>query len=68
MYRYSVRGQLNAELEKAGVLDEYGMFVDLCRPADVMIDAMDGPSRGHKRVALDIKVINTPGAGHCQDT
>ena len=68
VYRYSVWGQLNAELEKAGVLDEYGVFVDLCRPADVMIDAMDGPSRGHERVALDIKVINALGAGHYQDT
>ena len=55
-------------MEKAGVLDEDGVFVDLCRPADVMIDGMEAISRGHERVALDIKVINALGAGHYQDT
>ena len=33
-----------------------------------MIDAMDDTSRGHERVALDIKVINALGAGHYLDT
>jgi hypothetical protein len=68
VYRYSARGQLNAELEKAGVLDDYGVFVDLCRPADVMIDAFDATNRGRERLALDIKVINALGPGHYQDT
>lgn len=44
------------------------MFVDVARPADVMVDDMDATSRGHERVALDIKVINALGAGHYQDT
>ena len=68
VYRYSSRAQLNAELEKAGVLDDYGVFVDLCRPADVMIDSLDASGSGLERVALDIKVINSLGAGHYQDT
>ena len=68
IFRYGTRGQPNAELEKAGVLDEDGVFVDLARPADVMIDDLDAARRGHERVALDIKVINALGAGHYQDT
>ena len=68
VYRYSCRAQLNAELEKAGVLDEDGVFIDLSRPADVMVDEMDGLSRGSERLALDVKVINALGSGHYQDT
>jgi hypothetical protein len=68
MFRFSSRGQLNAELETAGVLDEQGVFVDLCRPADVMIDALDATSSGVERVALDIKVINALGPGHYQES
>ena len=68
VYRYGSRGQLIAELEKAGILQEDGVFVDLCRPADVMVDGMDATGRGHERVALDIRIINALGAGHYQDT
>ena len=49
-------------------MDEDGVFVDLARPADVMIDDLDAGRRGHERVALDIKVISALGAGHYQDT
>ena len=68
LYRYGGRGQLNAELEKAGVLDEDGIFVDLCRPADIMIDGMEATRRGSERIALDVKIINALGAGHYPDT
>jgi hypothetical protein len=68
IYRYARRGCLNAELEKAGVLDEPGVFVSLSRPADVMVDELVAGARGAERVALDIKVINALGAGHYTET
>ena len=39
VYRFSFRGRLRPELEKAGVLDEPGVLVDLRRPADVYFPA-----------------------------
>ena len=60
--------QLNAELEKAGVLNEEGVFVDLSRPADVMVDGLGSAIRSVERLALDIKVINSLGVGHYADT
>ena len=63
-----MRGHLNPELEKAGILSEDGVFLDLSRPADVMVEGLDPGGRGTDRVALDIKVINALGAGHYQDT
>ena len=68
IFRYACRGQLSAELEKAGILDEEGVFVDLCRPADVMVEGLGPAGRGVERLALDIKVINSLGAGHYADT
>ena len=68
IFRYGMRAQLNAALEKAGILDEEGVFVDLCRPADVMVEGIDAVSRGVERVALDIKVINAVATCHYQDT
>jgi hypothetical protein len=68
VYRYGRRACLNAELEKAGVLDEPGVFVSLSRPADVMVDDFRVGERSTDRVALDIKVINALGAGHFNET
>ena len=68
IYHFSCRAQLNAELEKAGVLDEDGVFVDLCRPADIMIDGSTAATTVPERLALDVKVINSLGQGHFQDT
>eukprot|EP00973_Karenia_brevis_P021418 2943942-Karenia_brevis.AAC.1 len=68
IYRYAARGNLHAELEKAGVLDEPGVFVDLSRPADIMIDDAQATSRGTERVALDVKIINALGPSHLQET
>ena len=48
IYRFSCRGQLRPELEKAGILDEDGIFVDLKRPADVLIDG--------ERVAAEVLI------------
>ena len=67
IFRYACRGRLNAELEKSGILDEEGVFVDLSRPADIMVEDL-GAAHGMERVALDIKVINALGAGHFADT
>jgi hypothetical protein len=68
VYRYSQRAGLNAELEKAGILDEPGVFVSLQRPADVLVDGLGVGARPVERVALDIKVINALGAGHYNET
>lgn len=68
IYRYSKRGLLHPELEKAGVLDEPGVLVDLRRPADVMIDGDPSGGRGAERVALDVKIINALGANHFDET
>ena len=59
---------LHPELEKAGVLDEPGVLIDLRRPADVMIDGTRSGERGAARVALDIKIINALGANHFDET
>ena len=64
LFRFCGRGHLRPELEKAGILDEEGVFVDLGRPADVLIDGRMGSNRGTERVALDVKVINALGANH----
>jgi len=58
IYKYSCRGRLNAELEKAGVLGEPRVFVELARPVDVMIDDDRSASQGPERIAIDVKVIN----------
>ena len=64
VFRYSRRGCLNAELEKAGILDDPGVLLSLRRPADVLVDDVSGQRRGAERVALDIKIINAMGANH----
>ena len=58
LFRFCCREHLRPELEKAEVLDDEGVFVDLRRPADVMINGFLASSRGTERVALDVQVIN----------
>ena len=64
IYRYAKRGDLNAELEKAGILDEPGVIVSLSRAADVLVDGLASRASMPGRVALDIKVINALGPSH----
>ena len=40
IYRFCCRAVLHAEVEKGGLLDEPGIFLDLARPADVLIDGV----------------------------
>ena len=68
VFRYNRRGCLNAELEKAGILDDPGVLLSLRRPADVLVDDVSGQRRGAERVALDIKIINAMGANHFDET
>ena len=68
IYSFCCRAALNAEVEKGGLLDEPGIFLDLSRPADVLVDGIGSGSRPQERVALDIKVINALGQGHYNDT
>ena len=58
---------MNPELEKAGILDEPGVFVDMARPADVFVPNFGQASSG-TRVALDVKVINALGQNHYLET
>ena len=67
MYKYCCRGQMNPELEKAGILEEPGVFVDMARPADIFIPDF-GEAGSSIRVALDVKVINALGNNHYLET
>jgi hypothetical protein len=67
IYGFARRARVNPKLEKAGLLSEPGVFLELRRPADVLIE---GALRGARdcgpveRVALDVKVINALGHDH----
>ena len=73
LYIFAERGRLRPALEKVGLLDEPGVYVDLRRPADVLVngltrsaanDAAPGVDGRSQRVALEVKVINALGADH----
>ena len=66
IFRWALRGRLNPELEKAGILNEPAVMINsLRRPADVLVD---DPTNQCDKVALDIKVINALGPEHLADT
>ena len=65
LFKWSQRGRLNPELEKAGILNEDAVMVCLRRPADVLVD---NPSNRLEKVALDVKVINSLGPSHFNST
>ena len=71
-FRYCQRARLNPQLEKAGLLEDDSIFVNLRRPADVLAEmgSAGTPSGGAPwvRTALDVKVINAMGQGHLEDT
>ena len=69
LYKFSCRGQFNPVLEKAGLLQEPGVFLHMRRPADVLVEA-PATSGGNAlvKVALDVKVINALGPDHIQAT
>ena len=58
---------MNPELEKAGILEEPGVFVDMARSADIFIPDF-GEAGSSTRVALDVKVINALGYNHYLET
>ena len=70
IYHFAKRASLRPQLEKAGLLQEPGIFLELRRPADVLVEglASAGPGSAPMRVALDIKVINALGQDHIDDT
>ena len=71
IYSFCLRARLNAELEKAGVLQDDSIMVNLRRPADILVDGI-GQSRDQgrqwERTALDVKVINALGQTHLQES
>ena len=65
LFSFAERGLLNPLLERAGLLQEPGLFMQLRRPADVLADALPSAASGRLvKVALDVKVINAMGADH----
>ena len=60
------RGNLHPVLERAGLLNEPGLFLEMRRPADVLIEgALLGPgSSTLEHLAIDVKVINALGPAH----
>eukprot|EP00973_Karenia_brevis_P039155 5408177-Karenia_brevis.AAC.1 len=66
IFAYAKRAALRPQLEKAGLLHEPGIFLQMRRPADVLVEGLgqaSGLSAGvNVRVALDVKVINALGA------
>ena len=65
IYAFAQRARVNPRLEKAGLLSEPGVFLELRRPADVLIDEAlqgSGPAGPVSRVALDIKGHQRAGA------
>ena len=71
IYSFCLRARLNPELEKAGVLQDDSIMVNLRRPADILVDGI-GQSRDQgrqwERTALDVKVINALGQTHLQES
>ena len=66
LYRWALRGRLDAELEKAGILDEPAVMIpSMRRPADVLIDDV---SNRLDKMALVVKVINALGPEHYSET
>lgn len=77
LHSLAQRGLLQPSLEKAGLLSERGVFVNLRRPADVLVERLGPAARGRRdaddggrvqRVALDVKVIHALGANHFEMT
>ena len=58
---------MNPDLEKAGILEEPGVFVDMAHPAKVFIPHF-GQSRSSARVAIDVKIINALCQNHHLET
>ena len=69
IFKFAMRGQFNPVLEKAGLLQEPGVFLHMRRPADVLV-AAPVASGGNALIelALDVKIINALGPDHIQDT
>lgn len=72
IFEYAKRGALRPQLEEAGLLDEPGIFLQMRRPADVLVEGLGVGSREASSesvwLALDIKVINAVGADHFDAT
>ena len=69
LFKFASRGQFNPILEKACLLQEPGVFLQMRRPADVLLEV--GTNSGSNRsvkVALDVKVINALGPDHLQSS
>ena len=71
LYVLARRAQVRPELERAGLLTDLGVFLELRRLADVLVQLARDPAGGGlqgpvESVALDVKVVNACGADHWQ--
>ena len=69
IHSFCIRARLNPELEKAGLLEDENVMVDLRRPADVLVDNPSNRGRNSRvwsKTALDVKVINGLGQSHLE--
>ena len=69
IFHFCLRARLNPQLEKAGLLEDESIMVNLRRPADVLAEMRQGPASSRtERTAIDVKVINALGQGHLDAT
>ena len=69
LFSFANRGQFSPVFEKAGLLQEPGVFLQMRRPADVLLDVTTtAQSSRVMKVAVDVKVINSLGHDHLQNT
>ena len=71
IYELARRARVDPQLERAGLIVEAGMFLELRRPADVLAQLARDPATAPQglapteSVALDVKVTNARGPDHC---
>ena len=71
IYSYCIRARLNLELEKAGLLEDESIMVELRRPAGVLVDGFanrNPNTQQWSKTALDVKIINALGQCHLADS
>ena len=71
IHSFCIRARLNPELEKAGLLQDESLVVNLRRPADILVDhgvQSRSQDREWDKTALDVKVINALGRTHLEES
>ena len=61
LHSFCIRARLHPELEKAGLLQDESIMVELRRLADILVDNVGNRNAHGGKTALDVKVINALG-------